>query len=131
MPKSKKVRAPAGPGLTLPQLNTVRAIARERGLELADGWEKDRAYCTALLDHLCIDRQQRPLAEVARFVNNIVREVECGTCVEDLARKYALPENFAWTMHAYALKQLGYACVEDWRADFELLNAAIDEDALT
>lgn len=128
MPK-RKSRSAAG--LTLLQLRTVRDIARERGLELAERWESDRAFCTALLDHLAIDRRQRPLAEVVRFVNNLVRDVECGDTAPELARRYDLPPAFAETMHAYALKQLGYRDLAEWQSDFERLNAAIeDHDAL-
>jgi hypothetical protein len=125
-PKTHRAQA----GLTPLQRDTVAAIARERGLDLAHGWETDRAYCTSLLDHLAIDRQRHPLAEVARFVNNVTREVECGSLAGELARKYELPLAFAETMHAYALKQLGYRDIEEWQSDFELLNAAVaDEDA--
>lgn len=126
--KAKKARNAAG--LTPLQIKTVAGIARERGLDLPHAWERDATFCTALLDHLAIDRQTRPLAEVARFVNNITREVECGSFACELARKYELPLAFAETMHAYALKQLGYRDLEEWQSDFALLNAALaDEDA--
>jgi hypothetical protein len=118
-------------GLTADQLKTVHAIARERGLELPDDWARDRAYCTALLDGLAIDRQRHPLPAVVRFVNDVTRQVEAGATAADLARKYELPPNFAATMHAYAVKQLGYSCRADWLSDLERLNAALaDEDAL-
>jgi hypothetical protein len=129
-PRRPKTRR-ASAGLTPLQLETVAAIARERGLDLAHGWAKDRPYCAALLDHLAIDRRRRPLAEVARFVNNVTREVECGSLACELARKYELPLAFAETMHAYALKQLGYRGAAEWRSDVDLLNAAVaEEDSL-
>lgn len=133
MPKTtaqKKSRNAAG--LTPLQIKTVGAIARERGLDLPHAWERDAAFCAALLDRLAIDRQRRPLAEVARFVTNVTREVECGSLAREIARKHEIPVNFAETMHAYALKQLGYRDLEEWQSDVELLNAAIaEEDAAT
>lgn len=130
MPKTATKKKPRNAaGLTAPQIKTVGEIARERGLDLPLAWERDAAFCTSLLDHLAIDRQQRPLAEVVRFVNNVTREVECGSLAGELARKYELPLAFAETMHAYALNQLGYRDLEEWQSDFELLNAAVaDED---
>lgn len=129
MPKTttlKKSRTAAG--LTPLQIKTVDDIARERGLDLPHAWERDAAFCTALLDHLAIDRQKHPLAEVVRFVTNVTREVECGSLACELARKYDIPLSFAETMHAYARNQLGYRDIEEWQSDFELLNAAIAEE---
>ncbi len=115
-------------GLTAPQIRTIREIARERGLELPDGWETDATYGRALLDCLAIHRQDRPLAEVVRFVNNLVAEVEHGATADDLRQKYRLPVKLAVTLHRYALKQLGWRGAEDWFSDRELLNRALEDE---
>ena len=120
-PKPSK---PSGP--TPRQLETVRNIGRERGLELPDGWERDRSYCAALLDCLAIDGR---LKEVTRFVNNLVAEVEQGATPDELKRKHGVPAKLALTLHRYALKQLGWRGAEDWFSDRDLLNRAL-EDAL-
>lgn len=109
------------------QIETVRAIGRERGLELPEGWERDRAYCTALLDCLAIDGR---LKEVTRFVNNLVAEVEQGAMPDDLKRKHGVPAKLALTLHRYALKQLGWRGAEDWFSDRELLNRALEDQPL-
>jgi hypothetical protein len=121
-PKASKSSGP-----TPRQVETVRNIGRERGLELPEGWERDKAYCAALLDCLAIDGR---LKEVTRFVNNLVAEVEHGATADDLKQKYRLPTKLAVTLHRYALKQLGWRGAEDWFSDRDLLNRALeDEDA--
>ncbi|MBM3536811.1 MAG: hypothetical protein FJX55_03135 [Alphaproteobacteria bacterium] len=115
-------------GLTPRQIETIGKIERERGLELPEGWEKDVAYGEALLDCLAIDRQERPLKEVARFVNNLVVEVEQGATVEELKEKYRVPAKLALTLHRYALKQLGWRGAEEWFSDRQRLNQAIEEN---
>jgi hypothetical protein len=118
-------------GLSAPQIKTIREIARERGLELPDGWESDAAYGRALLDCLAIHRQDRPLSEVVRFINNLVTEVEHGAAVDDLREKHRVPAKLALTLHRYALKQLGWRGAEEWFSDRERLNRILeDEDAL-
>ncbi len=114
-------------GLTPPQIKTIREIARERGLEMPDGWESDAAYGRALLDCLAIHRQDRPLAEVVRFVNNLVAEVEQGATVDELKEKHHVPAKLAVTLHRYALKQLGWRGAEDWFSDRELLNRTLED----
>ena len=115
-------------GLTAKQIGTIEQIARERGLELPADWQQDAAYGRALLDCLAIDRQVRPLREVARFVNNLVSEVEHGAMVDDLQHKYRLPMNLALTLHRYALKQLGWRGAEEWFSDRDRLNRAVEEE---
>ncbi len=129
--KRKSARAATRDGLTALQLKTVRAIARERGLDLPAAFERDRAFCRALLDCFSIDRQTRPLAEVVRFVNNLTRAVEAGAAPADLAAQFGVPAKLAVTLHAYALKQLGETAREDWVTDRERLNRILeDEDAV-
>jgi hypothetical protein len=115
-------------GLTAAQIRTVEQIARERGLELPSGWETDAAYGRALLDCLAIHRRERPLAEVARFVNNLVSEVEHGATADDLKLKHRVPAKLALTLHRYALKQLGWRGAEEWFSDRDRLNQALEED---
>jgi len=117
-------------GLTQKQIETISKIERERGLELPDGWETDPAYGRALLDCLAIDRQERPLKEVGRFVNNLVVEVEHGATADDLQQKYRVPAKLALTLHRYALKQLGWRGAEEWFSDRERLNEALVEEEL-
>lgn len=118
-------------GLTAAQIRTIEQIARERGLELPEGWQGDAAFGRALLDCLAIHRTQRPLSEVARFVNNLVSEVEQGATVEEVQQKHRVPASFALTLHRYALKQLGWRGAEEWFSDRDRLNQALeDEDAV-
>jgi len=115
-------------GLSAAQIKTVEQIARERGLELPEGWQKDAAYGRALLDCFAIHRQTRPLSEVVRFVNNLVIEVEQGATADELRQKYRVPANLALTLHRYALKQLGWRGAEDWFSDRDRLNRALEDD---
>ena len=114
-------------GLTPAQIRTIEAIQRERGLELPNAWEKDAAFGRALLDCLAIQAQKRPLADVVRFVNNLVAEVEQGATVEELKDKHRVPAKLALTLHRYALKQLGWRGAEDWFSDREVLNRRMSE----
>jgi hypothetical protein len=114
-------------GLTPAQIRTIEQIARERGLELPETWQRDVAYGRALLDCFAIHRQERPLEEVVRFVNNLVVDVEHGTTAEELQQKYRVPAKLALTLHRYALKQLGWRGAEDWFSDRERLNEALTE----
>jgi hypothetical protein len=107
------------------QIETVAMIGRERGLELPEGWERDRAYCAALLDCLAIDGR---LKEVTRFVNNLVAEVEQGAVPDELRDRYRVPAKLALTLHRYALKQLGWRGAEDWFSDRDLLNRRLEEE---
>jgi hypothetical protein len=115
-------------GLSAAQIKTVEQIARERGLELPEDWQKDAAYGRALLDCLAIHRQERPLTEVVRFVNNLVTEVEQGATVDEIQQKYRVPAKLALTLHRYALKQLGWRGAEDWFSDRDRLNRALEDD---
>lgn len=115
-------------GLTAAQIRTVEQIASERGLELPDAWQSDSAYGRALLDCFAIHRQERPLAEVVRFVNNLVVEVEHGATADELRQKYRVPAKLALTLHRYALRQLGWRGAEEWFSDRERLNRALAED---
>lgn len=111
-------------GPTPRQIQTVRDIGRERGLELPEGWERDRAYCAALLDCLSVDGR---FNEVVRFVNNLVAEVEQGMTAEEFGDKHRVPPKLALTLHRYALKQLGWRGAEEWFSDRDLLNRRLDE----
>jgi hypothetical protein len=118
-------------GLTAAQVRTIEQIARERGLELPDDWQADTVYGRALLDCLAIHRQERPLEEVVRFVNNLVVEVEHGATAEEIRQKYRVPAKFALTLHRYALKQLGWRGAEDWFSDRERLNRHMEQEDAT
>lgn len=115
-------------GLSAARIRTIEQIARERGLELPDNWQGDVVYGRALLDCFAIHRQERPLAEVVRFVNNLVVEVEHGVTAGELKEKYRVPAKFALTLHRYALSQLGWRGAEEWFSDRERLNQALEED---
>lgn len=118
-------------GLTPAQIKTIEQIAHERGLELPDTWQSDAAYGRALLDCLAIHRQERPLEEVVRFVNNLVVEVEHGVTVDEIKQKYRVPAKLALTLHRYALKQLGWRGAEDWFSDRDRLNEALEQEDAT
>jgi hypothetical protein len=114
-------------GLTAAQLETVRVVASERGIDLPAGWQRERVYCLAFLERLSMSRRDNPGIEVVRFLNNVTREVEAGATSGDLARTHALPANFAATMHAYALKQLGHADIAEWESDLRRINEAFED----